>query len=159
MAEPGGLPSLGSHRVGHDWSDLAAAAALFLPLLLLFGGVLTRWEIGPQDSYWLKYLLRALVWSGENPWKRPPEVHRHSLLVFSSESLKACFLNFTVHHNHLGTVLKCRFWSSRSKVSSISYISNRLPSDANTICSVHVFVCALDVNTKYVFTLNHSKNI
>ena len=25
--EPDGLPSLGSHRVGHDWSDLAAAAA------------------------------------------------------------------------------------------------------------------------------------
>ena len=27
--EPGGLPSLGSHRVGHDWSDLAAAAAWY----------------------------------------------------------------------------------------------------------------------------------
>ena len=27
MAEPGGLLSMGSHRVGHDWSDLAAAAA------------------------------------------------------------------------------------------------------------------------------------
>ena len=27
MAEPGGLPSMGSHRVGHDWSDLPAAAA------------------------------------------------------------------------------------------------------------------------------------
>ena len=25
--EPGGPPSMGSHRVGHDWSDLAAAAA------------------------------------------------------------------------------------------------------------------------------------
>ena len=25
--EPCGLPSVGSHRVGHDWSDLAAAAA------------------------------------------------------------------------------------------------------------------------------------
>ena len=25
--EPGGLPSIGSHRDGHDWSDLAAAAA------------------------------------------------------------------------------------------------------------------------------------
>ena len=25
--EPGGLPSMGSHRVGHDWIDLAAAAA------------------------------------------------------------------------------------------------------------------------------------
>ena len=25
--KPGGLPSMGSHRVGHDWSDLAAAAS------------------------------------------------------------------------------------------------------------------------------------
>ena len=25
--EPGGLPSMGSHRVGHNQSDLAAAAA------------------------------------------------------------------------------------------------------------------------------------
>ena len=29
--EPGGLPSMGSHRVGHDWSDLAAAAPSHLP--------------------------------------------------------------------------------------------------------------------------------
>jgi len=29
--EPGGLPSVGSHRVGHDWSDLAAAAWLLFP--------------------------------------------------------------------------------------------------------------------------------
>ena len=27
MGGPGGLPSMGSHRVGHDWSNLAAAAA------------------------------------------------------------------------------------------------------------------------------------
>ena len=27
MGEPGGLPSMGSHRVRHDQSDLAAAAA------------------------------------------------------------------------------------------------------------------------------------
>ena len=26
--EPGGLASMGLHRVGHDWSDLAAAAAV-----------------------------------------------------------------------------------------------------------------------------------
>ena len=26
--EPGGLPSMGSHRVGHDWRDLAAAAGV-----------------------------------------------------------------------------------------------------------------------------------
>ena len=49
--EPGGLPSMGSHRVGHNWSDLAAAAAaaatadlktknpwiLFLPETILRG--------------------------------------------------------------------------------------------------------------------------
>ena len=28
--EPGGLPSMGSHRVGHNWSDLAAAAGSHL---------------------------------------------------------------------------------------------------------------------------------
>ena len=26
--EPGGLPSMGSHRVGHDWSNLAVAVAM-----------------------------------------------------------------------------------------------------------------------------------
>ena len=37
-AEPGGLPSMGSHRVGHDWSDLAAAAAAY------------RLEVGPTGT-------------------------------------------------------------------------------------------------------------
>ena len=30
--EPGGLPSMGSHRVGHDLSDLVAAAAVSDPI-------------------------------------------------------------------------------------------------------------------------------
>ena len=40
--EPGGLPSMGSHRVGHDWSDLAAAAAALLKTLL------REWKDKPQ---------------------------------------------------------------------------------------------------------------
>ena len=28
--EPGGLPSMGLHRVGHDRSDLAAASAAYI---------------------------------------------------------------------------------------------------------------------------------
>ena len=38
MVEPGGLPSMGSHRVGHDWCDLAAAGAaeVFLELSCCF---------------------------------------------------------------------------------------------------------------------------
>ena len=61
--EPGGLPSMGSHRVGHDWSDLAAAAAAMglkscsltqiLPELHVFR------YISPQKSsaLWLQYLI------------------------------------------------------------------------------------------------------
>ena len=33
MGEPGGLPSMGSHGVGHDYSDLAAAAAVVISSL------------------------------------------------------------------------------------------------------------------------------
>ena len=40
--EPGGLPSMGSHRVGHDWSDLAAAAAQEEEL--------PRWLSGKESS-------------------------------------------------------------------------------------------------------------
>ena len=46
--EPGGLPSLGSHRVGHDWSNLAAAAALLLFSLKVF-----------SDSLWPHALQQA----------------------------------------------------------------------------------------------------
>ena len=28
MGEPGGLPSVGSHRVGHDWSDLVVVVVV-----------------------------------------------------------------------------------------------------------------------------------
>ena len=34
--ETGGLPSMGSHRVGHDWSDLATAAAWLLLVVMVF---------------------------------------------------------------------------------------------------------------------------
>ena len=60
--EPGGLPSLGSHRVGHDWCDLAAAAALLAMLKPLTGWTTTNWkilkEMGIPDH--LTCLLRNL---------------------------------------------------------------------------------------------------
>ena len=41
--EPGGLPSMGSHRVGRDWSDLAAAAAVIIILRWKFFSQITGW--------------------------------------------------------------------------------------------------------------------
>ena len=35
MGKPDGLPSMGSHTVGHDWSDLAAAAAAHASKVML----------------------------------------------------------------------------------------------------------------------------
>ena len=42
--EPGGLPSMGSHRVGHDWGDLAAAAAESL-------GLSNRLKVGDEARW------------------------------------------------------------------------------------------------------------
>ena len=47
--KPGGLPSMGPHRVGHDWSDLAAAAAQFISYISL-GSLFNPWSFC-CDSY------------------------------------------------------------------------------------------------------------
>ena len=46
--EPGGLPSMGSHRVGHDWSDLAAAAA--------------KWNKCFYQELWEPFYLWTGIW-------------------------------------------------------------------------------------------------
>ena len=43
--EPGGLPSLGSHRVRHDCSDLAAAAAATYLGMMITLQVLFHWRM------------------------------------------------------------------------------------------------------------------
>ena len=64
MAEPGGLQSMGSHGVGHDWSDLAAAAAESLCDLLhiaklrshprQLNDISSRW-MGSETQYFFKF--------------------------------------------------------------------------------------------------------
>ena len=57
MGEPHGLPSMGSHRVRHDWSDLAAAAAgaiiklLRVGFLTLVNKIVLVISIYPNMSY------------------------------------------------------------------------------------------------------------
>ena len=50
MGEPGGLPSMGLHRVGHDWSDLAAAAAAASWVIRLF---LDPLPITDTEALWI----------------------------------------------------------------------------------------------------------
>ena len=51
--EPGGLPSLGSHRVGHDWSDLAAVYrnVIDLPIQILYSATLPSSFISSNSSF------------------------------------------------------------------------------------------------------------
>ena len=60
--EPVGLPSMGSHRVGHDWHDLAAAAA---PPFWTFHLPPHQISLGCSRALALGALLRAsnLHWS------------------------------------------------------------------------------------------------
>ena len=50
MGEPGGLPSTGSHRVEHDWSDLAAAADCSTPGSSVFHCLLEFAQIHSIES-------------------------------------------------------------------------------------------------------------
>ena len=59
MAEPGGLPSMGSHRVGHDWSNLAAAAAAVVAVEHFFSACWTFVLLSWTGSLCL--LIRELI--------------------------------------------------------------------------------------------------
>ena len=70
--EPGGLPSMGSHRVGHNWSDLAAAENTSMYLFILFlmdiKVVVWRrqWNPTPVLLFGKSHGWRSLV--GCSPW-------------------------------------------------------------------------------------------
>ena len=64
---PGGLPSMGSHRVGHDWSDLAVAAAVHPDNSLLKRSDLSSHEKAGRNIKWL-----PLDFCGGPVVKNPP---------------------------------------------------------------------------------------
>ena len=62
--EPGGLPSMGSHRVGHNWRDLAAATAASI----MYGyesWTIKKSELQRIDTLKLWYWRRLLIVFGE----------------------------------------------------------------------------------------------
>ena len=59
--EPGGLPSMGSHRVGHNWSDLAAAAVPFFWIQYI---CINIWYL--FFSFWFKFTLYKTLGPSRN---------------------------------------------------------------------------------------------
>ena len=95
--EPGGLPSLGLHRVGHDWSDLAAAVAAAV-----------RFQSLGFNHYGI-FLLHH--WKTGNVWKQHKESERTGfrspLCHLLAPSQKSCSSSLNLssssvkHHNSL----------------------------------------------------------
>ena len=98
--QPGGLPSMGSHGVGHDWNDLAAAAAAAAAL-----GLLTHCLL------FLKYPsshrftgLCALI--PPQPLRPTPHSAHSSGCIFTPgcNFLSICFLRWTIDFTRTETV-------------------------------------------------------
>ena len=91
--QPGGLPPLGSHKVGHDWSDLAAAAADFNQTRTRTGNIQghctthtvvlrtcnqelnlndfrTEWGGAARGSGWRRLTKRATIMSEVMSWNQ-----------------------------------------------------------------------------------------
>ena len=107
MAEPGVLPSMGSHRVGHDWSDLTAAAAAFLyihftalhtfytwqtpphPFMIYSGHLLCKASLDiallqyRRDDYNIPCLYLSLLWQPYSPNLNTLTIFVNDLTTFS----------------------------------------------------------------------------
>ena len=79
MEEPGGLPSMGSHRVRHNWSNLAVASAMCLRtffsiplfiLLIFFSFAVQRQRIFSLLRWHLLSFAFVFYAFGINSWKK-----------------------------------------------------------------------------------------
>ena len=78
MNTSGGLPSMGSHRVGHDWSDLAAEAASHIDRL-----------INTLNNGVEKMHVHTCLLSIQHTWRFFIEL-RHYLFIFNSRIIYSC---------------------------------------------------------------------
>ena len=93
--EPGGLPSVGSHRVGHNWSDLAAAAACLMFYDMPCCMTVIKWWLSPPFSGKLSYLTLSLPASSKVYSGRSYSIFLKNLITFST----SCIIEWTWNLN------------------------------------------------------------
>ena len=136
VGEPGGLLSMGSHRVGHDWSDLAAVAAGYtvytvlshVQLCMTPGTVAHRAPL----SMWIPQ-ARILEW-----------VACHSLLqgIFPSQGWNPSLL----HCRWMLYLLSHSTWNS-TPCSVMAYMGKNLKKVDICICITDSLCYTLEANT------------
>ena len=110
--EPGGLPSMGSHRVGHNWSDLAAAVFTRGFSHSSFGkdslAMQETWVrfLGQEDPLEKEMTTHSTILAWRRPWTKEPG----GLWSMGLQELDTTEqLN---HHHHHQSSLKFRSKSS-----------------------------------------------
>ena len=83
MGEPDGLLSMGSHRVGHNWSDLAAVAAQCMSLDIINQYYWNKRTWGIMHAYWLKECLdiKQKKWQAEKQILRSSRAHHDVIRI------------------------------------------------------------------------------
>ena len=106
MGEPGGLLSMGSHRVGHDWSDLAAAATpskveedLFLSLEIPASTSLR--QITTKQAIWTHDIQSSRIKTQGTIWKLTKQTGWRMRLCYNYPHSKG-----TLIHMHKQTSMK-----------------------------------------------------
>ena len=104
--DPGGLPSMGLHRVGHDWRDLAASAAsVYLRLLMFLPAILIPAFTSFSPAFLVMYSRYKLYKQGDNiqPWRTPFPIWNQS--VVSGPVLTVRFLTCIQISQEAGQVI------------------------------------------------------
>ena len=114
--EPGGLPSMGSRRVGHDWSDLAAAAA----------GCSARLVTCPTSCVCLCTRTQQWPWGGRTMDPLPSSESWPQL----SQGLAA--LKLLPPLNYKDNCVKQRNWVKRC-----AHCSSSVTLHGGTVCKAH----------------------
>ena len=114
--EPGGLQSMGSQKVGYDWSDLACKAILSFPRFQKFYTVLSQASWGccrvfwPWESWLPLHLWKLLHSAGKVEWLGLTSLSHDFFIDFSFCPM--CFSGSRFHDKR-GEIVKKRCLSGK----------------------------------------------
>ena len=134
--EPGGLPSMRLHRVGHDWSDLAAAAAAKWVGLIYWSVADGKWEM----EKWFE----RVVWCTQESWTLGPSrsvepfqrlrwptwvtevANSHLAVRYFNTSYKMAVIYFEILPGRLYNTYKCAKVLTLSEICEVGVVGRIL---------------------------------
>ena len=138
--ESGGLPSVGSHRVGHDWRDLAAAAAVSEVKVTQSCKPMVLVSL-PGSSVRGILQARILEWVAV-PFSRGSSQPRDGTRI--SHTAGGFFINCaTSLHDYLFFTHLLIFWLERDNAMGVSKLFNLFP--AISWCLEHIVKCSKNI--------------